>query len=45
MNELNTKKASNNYDPPYTTCPDCGRDINNANTGGNGFCSECAPNH
>lgn len=29
----------------YTTCPDCGRGINNQNDGGNGFCSTCGPNH
>ncbi|MEH6853177.1 PIN-like domain-containing protein [Priestia megaterium] len=29
----------------YTTCPDCTREINTENDGGNGFCVECAPNH
>ncbi|MCA4157883.1 PIN-like domain-containing protein [Priestia megaterium] len=29
----------------YTTCPDCTREINAENDGGNGFCVECAPNH
>lgn len=29
----------------YSTCPDCSRKINFENDGGNGFCSNCAPNH
>ncbi|RAP07222.1 PIN-like domain-containing protein [Bacillus velezensis] len=29
----------------YTTCPDCTREINTENDGGNGFCLNCAPNH
>lgn len=29
----------------YTTCPDCTRQINYLNDGGNGFCIDCAPNH
>lgn len=29
----------------YNTCPDCGCKINFANDGGNGFCSNCAPDH
>lgn len=29
----------------YTTCPECARPINFDNDGGNGFCTNCAPNH
>lgn len=29
----------------YNTCPDCGREINFENDGGNGFCITCAPDH
>lgn len=29
----------------YNTCPDCGNRINFENDGGNGFCTNCAPNH
>lgn len=29
----------------YNVCPDCGREMNIENDGGNGFCTECAPNH
>ncbi|MCY9339740.1 PIN domain-containing protein [Bacillus haynesii] len=29
----------------YSICPDCSRKINIENDGGNGFCSNCAPNH
>lgn len=29
----------------YDICPDCGKEINIDNDGGNGFCINCAPNH
>lgn len=29
----------------YTTCPDCGEEISYENDGGNGFCTDCAPEH
>lgn len=29
----------------YNTCPDCGCGISYRNDGGNGFCTDCAPNH
>lgn len=29
----------------YTTCPDCGCKINFENDGGNGFCTNCTPEH
>ena len=29
----------------YTTCPDCGEEISYKNDGGNGFCTDCAPEH
>lgn len=29
----------------YNTCPECSRQINIDNDGGNGFCTTCAPNH
>ncbi|MGM9601384.1 MAG: PIN domain-containing protein [Faecousia sp.] len=32
-------------DPYFDTCPDCGRPIGLRNDGGNGFCTDCAPNH
>ena len=32
-------------DGAYTSCPDCGCDINFENDGGNGFCSMCASEH
>lgn len=31
--------------PYYSTCPDCGEKIGFHNDGGNGFCTNCAPNH
>ena len=29
----------------YNICPDCGHKINYENDGGNGFCTNCAPEH
>ncbi|MBP5772772.1 MAG: DUF4935 domain-containing protein [Eubacterium sp.] len=34
-----------NDGPTYTFCPDCGKEINHQNDGGNGFCTDCAPKH
>ena len=33
------------YGKPYTSCPDCGKPISHENDGGNGFCTDCAPEH
>lgn len=40
------KDDSYNYhEKPFTQCPDCGCEITIQNDGGNGFCTNCAPNH